>query len=142
MAVIRLSIIIFLCCGLILTSWSAAATEFKTKTFKVQMFNGLWADVHINGYKRQYATVEFRSRFKHLGAVALSPSVPVLTGKRFREGKRSLFIEEIQLTPPTDETKGYLTIDCRYTNENGKNLKEVDGELAIWRAPKGAFDAQ
>jgi hypothetical protein len=112
-------------------SMATYAADFRTITVNLQ--NGVWADVHVTGDMNQYATVEIRTKEGHLGLVMLSPSIPQKTAKSFYLNDQRFFIEQISLTPPSEESNGRIDISCNYTDPSGENLLEFEGELAKWK---------
>jgi hypothetical protein len=66
------------------------------------------------------------------GAIFLNPQNPTVNNVTLQSGLQVLTITNLAMGFPTPDTQGNITLQCSYTDYNGKNPKQFNGTIAVW----------
>jgi len=66
------------------------------------------------------------------GAIFLNPQNPTVDNITLQVGLQVLTITNLAMGFPTPDTQGNITLQCSYTDYNGKNPKQFNGAIAVW----------
>ncbi len=101
---------------------------------------GIIATTVISGSQRQFTATTFtgdNGPFVPEDPLALSPAQPSLPPRGsddiiLMSGKQRLVINFIDYLPPTVRSEGFVHLKCGYSDPNGNNGFNFEGDIGYW----------
>jgi hypothetical protein len=104
----------------------------KIQPMNVRIREGISAHISIHGKDNSKANIKIYNEYGEFTSFELTPDNELINVSYY-SGPQKIIVHSMILVPPTEFSKGFIIINCEFSDIMGNGLQIFSGKIAKWK---------